>query len=813
MSPFSFVFRKSVRIIPSHAWQWLGAAAFSLLLCLPASSQTNLGRISGTIADQTGGSVAGATVNVLDVERGVSRPLTTDAAGAYNAPNLTPGTYTVRVQANGFQTIERQNITLDVGQEIAVDLVLQPGAQTQTITVTEALPMVNTTNSTVTATIQNQDISQLPINGRNFQSLTDLRPGIQTQRGGGTNSRSSNGQPPEENIFMFDGLFNKGTYGGNSVVGGGNLAGEGSTVVPLDAIQEVTFIENPKAEYGWGTGAVVNLGFKSGTNNIHGTAYAFGRSDDFDAKSAFSAAAPGTALEQFGGSAGGPIKKDKMFFFAAYEGKRVVSSTTQIDTEPTTASLATNGTTCSQTLTGDCTNSFPNAIADIAAKITATHPLYPGTSTPVALNPLSLAIAGCTSGGACTQSAGLFNNGGNNTSESTQIPNSQHTDSHIEKIDYHISDRNSLNGEYFFGTGNTYSTQGTPTEPWWGATTPVRGQGFTIVDAWLPNSTWVNEARFGYHRYDQIIGIGECDNNGEPGSSGVNAAKSSYGQEFGSPNYSAVFGLNTGTPYSCAFPALTISGGFSQLGNLLRGYEPRLENAWKVSDSISYTRGKHLIKFGGDFRRSTVVGGAFGSGQGSVTFGTSGIAPAFTGATAVEDYLVGYPGSEQLLIGSPERNSLQYFWAAFVQDDWRVVPRLTVNLGLRWEYTGPLREVNNLFGNFDPSTPTGMIQQSQGGSIWKPQYDNFGPRLGFSWDVKGNGSTVVRAGGGVMDVYVVLQTYINAVQPNADPTGFALYGLAGNQVAAANPGGIQTAVVTNSPVTTTGAGVAVHWAE
>ena len=279
-------------------------------------------------------------MTVIDTARGINRALTTDDAGQYNAPNLIPGNYTVRATAAGFQTIDRQNVGVEVGQELHVDLTLQPGAQTQTVTVTESLPLVNTTSATVRSTIENQDINQLPLNGRNFQSMTDFRPGVQTKPGGGTDARFTNGQQSEENIWLLDGLFNKGTYGGNSVIGGGNLAGEGSTLVPLDTIQEVTFIENPKAEYGWGTGAIVNLGFKSGTNDLHGSAYAYGRDDAFQARNPFATQKPGTDLEQSGMSLGGPIIKNKLFFFGGYEGKRVTSSTTALINEPTTANLA-----------------------------------------------------------------------------------------------------------------------------------------------------------------------------------------------------------------------------------------------------------------------------------------------------------------------------------------------------------------------------------------------------------------------------------------------------------------------------------------
>src|SRR5487761_583099 len=182
----------SVTAIVKRCWgaggkdavQLLGGIFAVLLLCLPAFSQGSSGRILGTVTDQSGGVVAGATVSVIDTERGITRTLTTDDAGAYNAPNLTPGNYTVRVEAKGFKRIERQSIGIEVGHEVRVDLTVQPGEQNQTVTVTESVPLVETTNATLGGTLDNADISSLPLNGRNYQNLMGLRPGVVLQPGG-----------------------------------------------------------------------------------------------------------------------------------------------------------------------------------------------------------------------------------------------------------------------------------------------------------------------------------------------------------------------------------------------------------------------------------------------------------------------------------------------------------------------------------------------------------------------------------------------------------------------------------------------------
>src|SRR5882762_3428544 len=297
--------------------QLLAVTMSLMLLCVPAFSQGSTGRILGTVTDQSGGSVAGATVTVLDTERGTSRTLTTDDAGAYNAPNLTPGTYTVRAEAKGFKKLERQNVVVEVGHELRIDLTVQPGEQNQTVTVTESVPLVETTNATMGGTLESSEIVDLPLNGRDFQNLLGLRPGVMLQPGGGPWTQSTNGVRPDESLWLIEGVINSNFFDARPVINMPSPFTDGATLLPIDAIQEFNLMENPKAEYGWKPGAVVNVGIKSGTNQLHGAAYAFGRSDSFDARNYYNVAAtssgcPGTSilsvcdklpvqLKQFGG--------------------------------------------------------------------------------------------------------------------------------------------------------------------------------------------------------------------------------------------------------------------------------------------------------------------------------------------------------------------------------------------------------------------------------------------------------------------------------------------------------------------------------
>ena len=326
--------------------QLLGATVAFLLVCLPLLSQSTQGTIQGAVTDQTGGVLVGATVSVIDVARGVTRALTTDSAGVYVATNLTPGTYTVRAEAKGFRTVEHTGVLVEVGQNIRVDLVAQPGEQTQTITVTGEVPAVNTTDATLGGTVSNESINALPLNGRNFQRLVQLRPGVVTPVGGGTGTgQSTNGRRTAYDVLRVEGIAGIAQSTGANLLNTSYRAGDSASLVPIDAIQEFSAEQNPKAEYGFRDGSIVNVGVKSGTNSIHGTAYAFGRdAAATDSPNYFPGASPGgvtpATLEQFGATAGGRIIKDKLFWFASFEGLRVLTGDVNLLTMPTSVAGA-----------------------------------------------------------------------------------------------------------------------------------------------------------------------------------------------------------------------------------------------------------------------------------------------------------------------------------------------------------------------------------------------------------------------------------------------------------------------------------------
>ncbi len=776
-----------------------------LLLSVPLFSQLNTGRISGAVTDQSGGAIAGATVSVIDVARGETRPLTTDGSGLYAAPNLLPGIYTVRVEFMGFQTLERQNVQVGAGGDVRVDVTMMPGQQTQTVTVTESIPIVNATNAQTGGTLQQNMLADLPFNGRNYRWMVEYVPGIMTTPGEGTTSSSTNGSGTDWANFMVDGLYDQSPYSKQSSVGGAGEAGD-TTIMPLDAVQEIALVENPKAEYGWDPGMTINVALKSGTNNIHGSAFAFGRNQDLDARNAFLFSPSGApergpvSYEQFGGSFGGPIKKDKLFYFIGEESIRLnVTSDFVIPSVPTT-----NNTVASTSL------GIPAAIAGVNAQIAA----HPGS---VALNQLSLNLLGCglassyagitnpanisaANNNACSGNSlpgnapSLYNNSSTNTTESNSFPQFGGSNNVIGKIDYHLNDHNTINGSYFFGQYHEVADASTAiTQPYWDEVLSVRSQMVRGVEIWTPNSNWLNEVRGGWDHDSRPVEAADCSAGATDNDPlGLN---STAGQN-GGVNYASAYGLVSGSNV-CGNPTIKLSAVTAVLG--FANNRDNFESDYQATDSVSYTRGTHQFKFGVDARFESFNGVKVQDSQrGTVTFGGTGDA-AFANATALEDLLVGEPSSETIKLGNPIRTVRWDLVALFAQDDWRLLPRLTLNLGLRWELETPAKDDNGLLANFDPATPSGMIQNNQ---LWPTQSD-FSPHLGIAWDVTGKGTTTVRSGVGVAYAIPQLQNWITSQTDDmsAMPTGATLYSIGGTTMQ--GPGNITNMLKALAPVAST----------
>jgi hypothetical protein len=801
MKSLSVLSKRSAIFSTQRILVWLGVSVSVLLLCVPASAQLNLGRIWGNISDQSGGVIVGATVTVLDVPRGVARTLTTDSAGGFSASSLVPSTYTVKIEFKGFKTIERQNVDVGVGQDVRLDLTLQPGDQAQTVTVTEAIPIIDTTNAVLSSTLQTEALSELPLNGRLYTKVLDFQPGIHGNPGGNSPNYESNGAGGQGNYFLLDGVENSNIFVNSGPLIGAATSTDELTILPQDAVQEVNVMANPPAEFGWFQGAVVNVGLKSGTNNIHGSAYGFGRHNSLDAYDPY--LPPGGQkqdddFEQFGGSLGGPIKKDKLFYFGAFDGLRYTVGTAQVATVPTVNGGAVDL----------ATNSVPFQIQDMIDN----HNILP--------SPLSLSLSDCTVTGSAPNAVatcgtkGVFRNNGLATSN-IGVPgdSSGHSNNVFGRIDYHPTERNSINGEYFFGQASTRTPNvGAPS--FWDNLNVSRTQMVRAVWTYVPNSNWVNDVRFGYNRYNLADGNAEC--------AGGNFSTGNVGQ----PDYKAlgfISGANPPSPF-CGFPAVNFNGsaGYPSWGALSffisdQGVFQATSTAY---DNVSYTHGKHNFKFGFEFHHSRFRGiGAPGYLDGVLNFdggnafgacGHPGQIPAeppcpFGGmlpaSTDLQDYLGGALGAGNQILVNPQQELTSLGFnreALYFTDNFRLNSRVTVNLGLRYELEPAILIDNNSAGNFDPFSPTGMVQQN-GTPLYKADHKAFAPRAGFAWDITGKGTTVLRAGMGIS--YDTPQVDDLIAQGfgaglNSIPTGFNFYNDTGLVFPASqNPQAVKTAVV------------------
>ncbi|HET7442677.1 MAG TPA: TonB-dependent receptor [Terriglobales bacterium] len=722
------------------------------LLAIAVFSQTYTGRILGTVTDPSGALVAGATVAVSDVQRGVTRTLTTDQDGAYVAPDLQPGLYKVRVVAKGFKTVERVNVPLEVAKDVRIDIALQPGEVSQTVEVMEEVPLVDTNSSTLGGTLSNKEINDLPLNGRNYENLLQLRPGVMRYPGGGFSTTSANGLRAEDNAYLIDGLFNSEPFSGQSIINGAGIAGDSATILPVDAIQEFNLQQNPPAEYGWKPGAIVNVGLKSGTNSLHGTAYGFYRDTIFDARNFFNSdTSPKTprSLKQFGATLGGPIIRDKLFFFGGYEGQRYRVGNSGLEASPAMPSLPTpSAPDCTFIATGDCTNSITDAIADVQAAPAALG---------LSISPVSLQLAGCQLGPPVTCNGKGFpvNNGTNPAGAgliNVFLPNTVTADNAVGKIDYHISDRHTVSGMYFFGNNSGTVNDAGELQPQWLTKIHTRSQVTGTNWTWVPGTRWVNEARFGYNRLYQPTFTADH-----------NVPASSYGINTGVTNP-----LYGGLPIITILPfnVPEVLGGF--VWPKVQGPDTRVQ----FVDHISYTRGKHALKFGGELHRDAFTGGAYAGGRGRLKFLGGG---AFATSTPLEDFFAGAPTVGQVLIGDPTRHIHNWSEAFFVQDDWRIGRNLTLNLGLRYEYNGVIKEDHNLIGNFDPTRGDVQVGQ-QISSPYQGDHKNFAPRAGFAWDPTGSGKTSIRGGAGIIYETVNWESFLafnNTLGINSIPTATA----------------------------------------
>jgi hypothetical protein len=708
---------------------------------LSLHAQTSEGRILGTVFDQTGAVISGAKVTITNTATNVSRDLITTSAGEYVAPNLEPGGYTVAAEAHGFKKAVSSRFVLEVSRDARVDLKLQPGAISETVQVSAEGALADTTDSTLNGVLSNKAISELPVQGRDFQNLLELHPGVQRTPGGGFQSITSNGNRADDNNFFIDGADDNDAYYGESVANEAGISGTPASFLPLDAIQEFNTQESPSADYGVKPGVVMNIGIKSGTNNLHGSAYYFNRNSAFDARNYFNPAPqPVSALNmhEFGASLGGPILKDKWFYFVNYEGIRDKVGNPGVTDSPVTASLANQlgGIANSDGSPNSALYSLPDAIAyfNDPNNVAYCQANYDSSSS-CAVNPLSLQLSQLF-----LPNPGFTMSQSDPAAINFDFTNRNRGDNLVAKTDYVLNKKHILSARFIYANTNQTEEDTIPLRPEWLSTTSPITQVFGVNLASNPNSAWSNEVRFSYNSFNEAIA--PVDHNVNP----------------------LQYGLNTGVtdPRLFGFPRISPGNEFNYMGgNSSWPLNTTPSKTYSFSDTASYTRGRQTVRFGGNFRYGDVDYFRAGNGRGRVDF------------RELYQFLSGDVRRWRFLYGDPTRQVSQKSLGFFFEDDVKATQHVTLNLGLRYDITDPIKDAHNLLANYSPTSASGLVQVGQGiSSPYPTNYNNLSPRIGLAWDLFGTGKTVIRSGFGVIFEQPSIRTFMfNGGGLNLNPSG------------------------------------------
>lgn len=702
------------------------AFAALFLLAVFAYGQNIRGTILGTVHDESGAVVRDAIVTVQHVQTGLIRKETTNEIGEYVFPLLPVGNYNVTAEHPGFKKAQQANILLQVDDKLRADLTLNVGAVTETVAVEATASVISTDSATVGNVVDHREVTELPLNGRQALQLNLLVPGAnqgvkgsQNQTQGG--SISVNGAREQANNFLLDGIDNN------------DLAiNQYSVSISPDAIQEFKVQESTySAEFGRSGGAQINIAVKGGSNQFHGALYEYLRNSDLDAKNFFDRPAPAPIppfkRNQFGSAVGGPVKRDKTFFFFNWESTRVRQAITKQGIVPTVAMKS-----------GDFSALLPGTAIYDPTSINAAgqRTPFPGNLIPskdfskVGQAVLALYPNPNLPGGG--PSSGLF------VSADGKIDD---FDQYTGRIDHRFREADSLFGRYTFSKENRFDTfdpfcAGSHNLPGYGCNTLNGGQGFVLDEIHLFSPNTINEARIGYNRTRG--GIFQQDQNTDSSTELGIAGTSRNPIDFGTP--------------------LISPAGYDTVGDAGNLPQDRKDNTYQVTETFSWIHGKHNFKFGEDFRRFQLNLLFDSNARGSETF-----QPFYT--TAAANSTVGGNSIAEVLLGIPQATSVSRSFAGltgsdvtgfrtssldfFAQDDWRISPRLTLNLGLRWEYNSPVTDKYNHLSTFDPTVPGDIrVATAQTPNLYTASKHQFAPRVGFAYTPFGN-KTVFRGGYGV----------------------------------------------------------------
>ena len=645
---------------------------FVLVWSTPAVAQTTA-TLSGIATDASGAVLPGTQITVTNTSTGVQRSLTADTAGRFLVSQLPPGPYEVTGTLSGFETLVRRGITLEVGQEANLTLAMKVGAVAEQITVTGEAPMVNTSTSEVAGVVDEQRIQELPLNGRDFSQLPLVQPGVAAARQGSTSSSKGygtrvamGGSRPDQTAWLLD---------GTDIRNGSNFGTPGSAagvMLGVDAVREFQVLtSNYSAEVGRSSGGVVNMVTRSGTNSLHGSVFEFLRNSDLDARNFFDQAKPAFKRNQFGGSLGGPFKKDRTFFFGNYEGLRQRQGVTQVATAPDAnihqGLITAPGGGLQQ--------------VEVAPEIRPYLDLWPLPNGPSA------------GGGIATLYAPASNPADENY--------------FIVRVDHHINEKQTLFARVTFDQGNIIVPDPLPV---FESVVDVHSRLSTVQHQYIVTPHFLMITSIAFNR--TLLS----------------------GNELPLINYSPSLNLFlTGYLPQLSFPGVTILGPSAT--NLL----VRVQNLYDFHESFQYIHGGHSIKFGAQVDHMGFNENNAAAGQnGTFTWSTP---QAFLLDNRLQTF-------NAVAIGSTTQRSLgQYLLGFYFQDDWKMKPNFTWNLGLRYSPTSaPTEKYGRISTLINPLTATafttGILYNS-------PDMKDFSPRVGFAWDPKGDGKTAVRAGFGI----------------------------------------------------------------
>ena len=702
-----------------------------------ARTQTSVAELLGVVKDTSGAVMPGATITVTSQSNGQSRHLVSDNAGNYAFTSLPIGIYTIKAERPNFKTRVVEGVSLQVGRQERIDLLMEVGEVSEQVTVQETVPLLRTTNAEVSEVIANQRMVELPLNGRQFVNLVLLSDNIVPAPRGtrGTALAQTGpavmvaGQRAGHNMYFLDGVSITDQYFNHLVAS-----------PPIDTIQEFNIQKSIySAEFGGKASATVSAATKSGTNSLHGSLWEFLRNDLFDARNYFDPrGVPPFRQNQFGGAVGGPVKKDKTFFFTGFEGQRVRQSITQTFSLPS-----------AKVRSGDFSGLATIYDPLSGNSATGQRLAFTGNRIPSnRLNPVALEFL---------KKIPLPTRAGEvqNFSASPKLT-SDHNQFTV-RADHRISTTDSFFGRFYFANYETFQPFGSSNlnetlVPGFGyqVTTYTRNLGLDETHIFSP--TLINEVRFGYLRNtggqtSQNKGI---DFAGQSGLQGV-----------------------TRDPAKTGFPAVNFSGLYSTMGDPSQ-LVSRRNNSFDYFDNVSWIRGAHNVKFGVYYFRLRFNPSDSPNARGAFTY-TPRFSSSASGAAdgnSFADFLMGYPSSAVSGIGPGTEQGRTLWQHYYAQDDWRVNQKLTANIGVRYEINGQISETNNQLSNIEvnrfviasdgeghinsaasallPLIPVPYTTSKDAGyarTLQLPNFHRVAPRLGLAWQA--SDKTVVRAGYGL----------------------------------------------------------------